>query len=214
MVSQSTLNEVFFVLGILFIVGAYRRWRWLVDPPIEWSLYYSQAAMRHRFGKTFTLYFTYFLGSVFAVVGGTGIYRVDGPRLLKLVCPSCVSDADLRRAASAGVAEEHRRLRPSSGSSGIKNLYSFLVDLHRHPVTMGARLVFVFAGAALLFYGVVMIYGCFQPPLRVQERAWWQKAYPPPVSRPFSYPVRVFFVLMGVLYLAIGLPFFCELFVK
>jgi hypothetical protein len=79
------LDEIVFILGVLFIIGAYRRWRWLVDPPIELSLYYSQAAIRHRFGKTFTVYFTYFLGLFFVFTGGLLSYRHDGSEILKLL---------------------------------------------------------------------------------------------------------------------------------
>jgi hypothetical protein len=85
MISQTTLSEIMFVLGILFIIGAYRRWRWLVDPPIEWSLFYSQAAIRHRFGKTFTLYFTYCLGVFFVIFGGTGAYQAHRAQILGFV---------------------------------------------------------------------------------------------------------------------------------
>ncbi|MGB9380617.1 MAG: hypothetical protein WCB16_08280, partial [Candidatus Binatus sp.] len=77
--------EIIFVLGILFVIGAYRRWRWLVDPPIELSLYYSQAAMRHRFGKTFTVRFTYLLGVVFIVFGGTDCYKAHREQILTFV---------------------------------------------------------------------------------------------------------------------------------
>ncbi|MGC2441896.1 hypothetical protein [Candidatus Binatus sp.] len=85
MISHTTLNEIIFVLGILFVIGAYRRWRWLVDPPIELSLYYSQAAMRHRFGETFTLYFTYSLGVFFVILGGRGSYLGHREQILTFV---------------------------------------------------------------------------------------------------------------------------------
>jgi hypothetical protein len=92
-------------------------------------------------------------------------------------------------------------------------LYHFLMDLHRHPATMGARLLFAFAGAAMFFQGFVMMFGCFQRPLPVQERAWWQRVYPPPLSKPFDYPVRAFYLLIGTLVVAIGLPLLFELFI-
>jgi hypothetical protein len=78
------VNEIGFVLGVLFLVGAYRRWRWLVDPP-DWMPFYSQAGIRRRFGQTFTVYFTYFLGLVFVVAGGIGTYNVYGAQILKFV---------------------------------------------------------------------------------------------------------------------------------
>ena len=73
---RENLNDILCVTGILLIVGAYRGWRWAVDPPEEWRRFYSQAAIRYRFGKTFTVYFTYFLGSVFVIFGGIASYRI------------------------------------------------------------------------------------------------------------------------------------------
>jgi hypothetical protein len=74
-------------------------------------------------------------------------------------------------------------------------------------------LVFVLAGAWMTFQGIMVIYGCFVRTLSVQERAWWQRAYPPPVPTPFNYPVRVLYAGMGVIAIAIGVAFLFELFV-
>ena len=52
-------------LGAITLVGAYRRWRWLVDPPLTWSPYWSQAYFKEIFGQTALVYATYFLGLVF-----------------------------------------------------------------------------------------------------------------------------------------------------
>lgn len=49
----------FAIVGVLMLVGAYRRWRWLVDPPLSWSPYYSQAMLKEMMGPTAVLYFTY-----------------------------------------------------------------------------------------------------------------------------------------------------------
>jgi len=57
------------------LVGAYRRWKWLVDPPLSWSPYYSQAACKEMFGTDFTRYFTYFLGIVFLAASSVGTYQ-------------------------------------------------------------------------------------------------------------------------------------------
>ena len=96
----------------------------------------------------------------------------------------------------------------------VMRLYRFLLDLHLYPVTMGARVVFCFTGALLAMEGIEMIYGSFVPPLTVQERAWWQWVYPPPLPAPFNYIVRAYYVLMGILLSAIGIVFSFELFVK
>ena len=67
------------LIGILLIIGAYKRWKWLVDPPTtEWLggwLVYSQAAIKKHFGKTFLLYYTYLLGIAFTIVGILIIYH-------------------------------------------------------------------------------------------------------------------------------------------
>jgi hypothetical protein len=55
--------------GLICIVGALRRWKWLVDPPLSWAPFYSQAAIKEKMGTTFLLYFTYFLGLMFLVLG-------------------------------------------------------------------------------------------------------------------------------------------------
>jgi hypothetical protein len=68
--SSSERLSVF--VGIVCIIGAFRRWKWLVDPPLSWSSFYSQAAIKEKMGTTFLLYFTYFLGIVFLAVG---VYR-------------------------------------------------------------------------------------------------------------------------------------------
>lgn len=95
----------------------------------------------------------------------------------------------------------------------IVQLYRFLIDLHHHPATMGARLVFVTVGTIMFFQGIVVIYGCFVPALRVQDRAWWQRAFPPPVPKPYSYPVRTLYVVLGVFSVALGAAFLYEILV-
>ena len=87
---RQVINEILVVAGIVLVVGAYRRWRWLVDPPIEWSPYYSQAHIRRLFGKTFTVYFTYFLGIVFVFGGGLLVYRSHRVEILSVICASCL----------------------------------------------------------------------------------------------------------------------------
>jgi hypothetical protein len=92
-------------------------------------------------------------------------------------------------------------------------LFDFLMDLHRHPVGMGGRLVFVIVGTLWTFGGTIVIYGCLAPPLAVQGRSWWQRAYPPPVPKPFNYPVRALYMLMGAFSIVMGVAFLFELFV-
>ena len=84
------INELVLVIGFLLVFGAYRRWRWLVDPPLEWSLFYSQAQMRRLYGKTFTIYATYFIGCVFILGGGMLTYREHRLEILSVICRSCI----------------------------------------------------------------------------------------------------------------------------
>jgi hypothetical protein len=74
-VHQLSFDLIPVFAGLVCIVGAFRRWKWLVDPPLSWSPHYSQARAKEMFGSTFVLYFTYFLGLAFLVGGGYGVYR-------------------------------------------------------------------------------------------------------------------------------------------
>ncbi len=57
------------VIGIVLICGAFFRWRWLVDPPLEMSPYYSQALLKNLLGTKAVVWFTYFLGTLFVISG-------------------------------------------------------------------------------------------------------------------------------------------------
>ena len=61
-------------IGIILILGAFFRWRWLVDPPLEMSNYYSQALLKSIVGTRGVVWFTYFLGSLFIIGGAMGIF--------------------------------------------------------------------------------------------------------------------------------------------
>jgi hypothetical protein len=56
-------------IGVILICGAFFRWRWLVDPPLEMSPYYSQALLKMLLGTKAVVWFTYILGTLF-VLGG------------------------------------------------------------------------------------------------------------------------------------------------
>jgi hypothetical protein len=74
---------MFMVLGIVDIVGAYRRWGWLIDPDEQrwWSKYYSQAMLKRWFGRRFLLVYTYVVGGLFIGVGLFG-FAINWPSLL------------------------------------------------------------------------------------------------------------------------------------
>jgi hypothetical protein len=73
---QLRVNLIPLFAGLVLIIGAFRRWKWLVDPPLSWSPFYSQAAIKEKMGTTVLLYFTYFLGIVFLAAGSFGVYQV------------------------------------------------------------------------------------------------------------------------------------------
>lgn len=65
-------ERMFFIaLGVFLWCGAFFRWRWLVDPPIDkpLDLIWSQAYLKAMFGTTAVVIFTYFLGAVFIFCG-------------------------------------------------------------------------------------------------------------------------------------------------
>jgi hypothetical protein len=72
--SQDILFLIFMItLGLLLISGAYRRWRWLVDPPTELWPFYSQSLIKKLFGKHAVVYFTYLVGFGIIVISIMGI---------------------------------------------------------------------------------------------------------------------------------------------
>jgi hypothetical protein len=69
---------IVFATGVLLIIGAYQRWKWLVDPP-ENRFWYSQTIVKRLFGPGFLRFFTYLIGA--ALVGAclVTIYRAVIP---------------------------------------------------------------------------------------------------------------------------------------
>lgn len=49
-------------LGTLLIVGVYKKLDFLIDPPIEWSPWYSQSFLKKLFGKEFVYWETLIFG--------------------------------------------------------------------------------------------------------------------------------------------------------
>jgi hypothetical protein len=56
------VSLLFLALGLITIWGAYKRWRWLVDPPDNWPPFYSQVVIKRWLGRGFLLYSTYVVG--------------------------------------------------------------------------------------------------------------------------------------------------------
>ena len=55
--------------GIVLVVGALRRWKWLVDPPEELRFFYTQSLYKSLFGTEGCRSLTLVLGSSFIGVG-------------------------------------------------------------------------------------------------------------------------------------------------
>ena len=65
---------LFFIsfIGIMLIFGAYKRWSWLIDPPLDWAWFYSQAWLKKTLGKKGLLIYTYLIGSILLGAGIAG----------------------------------------------------------------------------------------------------------------------------------------------
>lgn len=70
------LNALAATLGVLLIVGARRRWRWLVDPPSNMWPYYSQAFLKHVFGPWAPVCFAYFVAALIIAASLWGTFNV------------------------------------------------------------------------------------------------------------------------------------------
>lgn len=60
--------------GLLLIVGAYRQWAWLVNPPDHLWPFYSQALIKRVFGIKFLIIFTYLSGVIVLIGAGLIVY--------------------------------------------------------------------------------------------------------------------------------------------
>ena len=72
--------SVFFMLGVLAIVGSYCRWRWLIDPEGQsfWVQMWSQYRLKKVIGRTGLLIYTYIIGGLFVVVAILGFVFIPG----------------------------------------------------------------------------------------------------------------------------------------
>ncbi len=76
MVIVLVLNSFVFALGVLTIIGAYRRWSWLVDPPAYLWPFYSQAFLKRIFGTRVVVIFTYLVGLTLIALAVLGSWVV------------------------------------------------------------------------------------------------------------------------------------------
>jgi hypothetical protein len=92
-------------------------------------------------------------------------------------------------------------------------LYTFLVDLHRHQATIGARMVFACAGALSCLGGYRDDYRFFREALHCSGADMEAEMVSAPLRKPFDYGVRAIYLLIGLMMTSIGMPLLFELFV-
>jgi hypothetical protein len=64
------------LIGILSIYGAYKKWKFLIDPPESLAGFYSQAWIKKLYGRKFLLWETYIMGVIFIAMGVVLILKV------------------------------------------------------------------------------------------------------------------------------------------
>jgi hypothetical protein len=57
------------IMGVVCVIGAWRRWRWLVDPPREAWFWYSQAFLKTILGTRGLQVWTYVFGGLCILFG-------------------------------------------------------------------------------------------------------------------------------------------------
>jgi hypothetical protein len=67
------LNALIAAIGVTLIIGACRRWRWLVDPPIA---IVPQTFLKRLFGPTVVVVYTCLLGAAIFGLAMWGIWLV------------------------------------------------------------------------------------------------------------------------------------------
>lgn len=67
--------------GAFLLLGATRRWEWLVDPPKELWFFYSQSLIKAIFGSEGCRYFTIFLGLASIATGALFVVCATIPAL-------------------------------------------------------------------------------------------------------------------------------------
>jgi fatty acid desaturase len=77
------------ISGILWF-GTYRRWKWLVDPPVDYWFFYSQSAIKKLLGVRAVVIFDYSVAiAIFAISALGLISLITGapPSSLKVPIP-------------------------------------------------------------------------------------------------------------------------------
>lgn len=63
----------FIILGILEIVGTWKRWPYYVSPSGEWGLWYSRSFIKKQFGQKWLIFYNYLVGFLCAFFGLIGL---------------------------------------------------------------------------------------------------------------------------------------------
>ena len=72
---EIAMLQIFVILGILVIIGAKKRWSFLVDPPESWWWFYSQSLLRKVFGVKGTVFLCYLGGTICLIVSSVLIIQ-------------------------------------------------------------------------------------------------------------------------------------------
>ena len=65
-----------FSFAYILIIGTIKKWEFIVDPPEELWLFYSNAALKKFFGKEVLIPINYFFGAMALCMGVLGIYKI------------------------------------------------------------------------------------------------------------------------------------------
>ena len=61
---------LFLIIGIVFVTGTKKRLLWLGSPP---KMFYGHYILLKYFGQKFLIYYNYFIGIIFILIGLFGI---------------------------------------------------------------------------------------------------------------------------------------------
>lgn len=63
------ISVISVVIGFLLVVGTLLKWNILINPPEEWSSFYSLSKLKKMFGKRFLILFNYIVGLGLIILG-------------------------------------------------------------------------------------------------------------------------------------------------
>jgi hypothetical protein len=69
MLKFKLVGVIVMIVGSIFLIGAKRGWRWPIDPPEDWSPFYSQSFLKETCGPKAPRIMANVLGIGFILVG-------------------------------------------------------------------------------------------------------------------------------------------------